>query len=484
MIGDIVNDIQLLKYPKVESFESITSQELIKYIENHMHSFKKKFKTDLKYYIGKNQEITNKKKTDKYNPDNRLTVPYARSFTQIVKGYMYKPGLITYSSQDKVYMEQINEIFKENNEPLKTSELGENQAKYGIGLELIYLDKIMGATLTAIPRFTVIQPEETILIYNMNVEPKLIGAIRYYIVEEDEQENKKIYKAEVYFLNRVEIWRIIEKDQKKEAIDTGEVFENLFKEIPIVTYLNNQEYHADYQPVKPLIDAYDVLMSDSINELQRFASAYLILKDYIFANPNDEQEKARALEDLKTKRVLEFIGGEGGAQFLTKDIPSDFFETVKRSLREDIEYHSHIPDFRSKSFEAASGIAMRFSIFDFENLCGDKQALFEVGLKKRLKLINTILSFKAIDINDIDIKFSRNLPTNIKELVDIFVSLVATNKLSEEDLFKILPKEIIPDLEEALKRAKKMKEENQKMMGFNDAMDQDTEDDNQDNGAT
>jgi SPP1 family phage portal protein len=473
MTGDILNKTKILKYPKVKTFETIDEKSLIKFIDDHRVTFKSKYKTDLDYYIGKNCEIIKKINLDKYNPDNRITVPHSRTFVQIVKGYMYKPGLITYSSQNQGYIERINEIFKINNEPLKSAELGENQSKYGIGIELVYIDSILDESIKAVPRFTSIDPEEIILIYNMDVEPKLIGAIRYFLVEENESEDEKLYKVEVYFMNRVEIWQLKESHNKKEAIQTGEVYDNPFGEIPVIIYLNNQEYHADYSPVKPLIDAYDVLMSDSINEIQRFASAYLILKEYIFANPNDGNEKEHELAKLKTRRVFEFMSGEGGAQFLTKDIPGDFFEIVKKTLREDIEFHSHIPDFRSKSFEAASGVAMRFSIFDFENLCGDKQALFEVGLRKRLQLIDKILKIKAVDTSFVDIKFTRNLPTNVKEWVDIFVALVSTNKISEEDLFKILPKEIIPDLKEALKRAKKMKEENQAMLNFENAMDQD-----------
>jgi len=364
---NIRTDIQLLQYPRYQDFVKASKEDIINLIDGNKQ-FKRKYARNLDYYIGKNTTINKRPNLDPDNPDSRIGVSYSRTFVQIIKGYMYKPGLVTYTSEDQAYLDRLLDIFEKNLEPLKTSELGENQCKYGLGVELLYTSKEDNET---IPRFSSVSPEECIFIFNMEIEAKLIGAIRYYLIEQ--KDAAKTYRVEVYFKDRVEVYTLEESNNNK-TLTFNEDYPNFFGDVPFAFYANNQEYHADYEPLQPLMDAYDVMCSDAINELNRFASAYLILKEYIFSNPNDANEKANELSKLKTRRVLEFMSGEGGAEFLTKDIPSEFFEVIKRTIREDIEYHSHIPDFRSKSFEAKSGVAMEWSLFDFENLCSDKQA--------------------------------------------------------------------------------------------------------------
>ena len=456
MNGDIKVSIKVLEYPKIETMDILTPDQIVKLIEDNQQ-IKNKCCENQDYYIGKNRAIVDKRGFDKDNPDSRVVVPYARTLTQIVKGYMYKPGLITYSSEDQVYINTINEIFDFNDEPLVTAELGESQSKYGLGIEILYVDQ--NEENQTLPRFSSVKPEEIILIYNMAIDPKVIGAIRYYITDKAPDMNMDIYSVEVYYSDRVGTYKLTDTNGKK-SIEFITEYQHFFGEVPVNVYKNNTEMHADYEPIKPLIDAYDIMTSDSINEMNRFASAYLILKDYIFSNPEDGNEKAKELEMLKTRRVLEFMGGNGGAEFLTKDIPSEFFEVVKRTLREDIEYHSHIPDFRGKNFEAKSGVALQWSLLDFENLCGDKQALFEKGLRNRIKLINNFMSIKALEASKIDINFKRNTPADYTTLINTIIQLKTSGLLSDEDLIYMMPAEWVPDPEAALERMNQQKEEN------------------------
>ena len=73
---------------------------------------------------------------------------------------------------------------------------------------------------------------------------------------------------------------------------------------------------GDFEAVQPLIDAYDVLMSDSMNEFDRFAWAYLVLKGFQLSK-ND-------VEDIKFKRVFQNLDEKSAIEFLTKEIPTEF----------------------------------------------------------------------------------------------------------------------------------------------------------------
>jgi SPP1 family phage portal protein len=427
MNGDVKNTIKILDYPKQVEFQNLTDEEIISLIQGNK-SFEIKYQENLDYYISKNRVIGNKRNVDPYNPDSRVTVSNARTMTQTVKGYMYKPGLISYESADEAYMENLQRVFDFNNEPLISSELGENQSKYGLGVELNFID--VDENNAPIVRFTSVKPNECVFVFNHDVVPKLIGAIRYYITKDNEETREKVFNVEVYYLDHVDQYTMVVRENKITlTLDT--TYENFFNEIPFSLYINNNEYHADYEPVKTLVDAYDILTSDSVNEITRFAASYLILKDHIFSNPNDDNEKRLELEKLKTRRVLEFFNGEGGAEFLTKDIPSEFFKTVREALMEDIEKHSHVPDFRGETFQSKSGIAMQWALVDFENLCGDKQAWFEVGLRRRIRLINNFFKIKATDTAQVNIMFERNTPANNNERIQQVVALKQIGLLAD-----------------------------------------------------
>lgn len=487
MQGDVKNTTKLLQYPRMETFDSIDKESLVLIISENI-DFRKKYMDDLSYYIGKNVAINRTKNDDQDNPDSRISVPYSRSMTQIVKGYMYKPGLITYDSKNKGYMDKLQDVFDQNNEELKTSELGEAQAKYGLGVELLYSDN---GEKGAIPKFTNVKPEECIFIFNMEIEPTLIGTIRYYIIKEDKTKSTRTYRVEVYFTDRIEIYEMVEKgftqNKEKEIDIKGKLeitqqlneFPNFYGEIPFVLYRNNQEYHADYQPVKTLVDAYDILMSDSVNELNRFASAYLLLKNFILANADDEAQKKHELEKMKTRRVIELFE-DGNVEFLTKEIPDGFINSLKQALREDIEYHSHIPDFRGKSFEAKSGVAQEWSLFDFENLCGDKQAQFEQGLQRRIQLINNFFGIMGTETDKVNIKFERNKPVSKTEKINNIVLLKSSGLVPDQILLEKLKElEIVDDVDEAMGLMEEQKKKNMEMMPMD--IDEETPEENEEN---
>jgi SPP1 family phage portal protein len=426
--GDITNKTKLLSYPQVGAEDKdvnglIKDTKILKIIENHQ-SFVSKFNSNLNFYIGKNECI--KQKIDDNAPDNEINIPYARTLTHTVKGYMYKPGNITYSLEDDLnqeYFDNLMEIFKANKEPLKNSELGENQSKYGIAFEILYT-KLNGDM--AIPYFEIVNPQEAIPIFDYTIEKNLVACIRYYNVENDSDPKAKekiTYKVEVYYPSTIFNYVIKEvKNVRGEALTTLEFTdqsENFFKDIPINMYLNNQEYMADYEPIQGLLQLLDKLMSGSANEFDKFASAYLIMKNYVLGG--NEEEAGSKLERLKKLRVFE-IGEDGDIKFLVKDIPVAFFQEIKNTIKEDIQRHSFIPDFMDQSFGTASGIAIRYKLIGLENLCSDKEALFREGLERRLNLINNFLKVQndKADISKIEIKFFRNLPEALTDEINNF----------------------------------------------------------------
>jgi len=469
MKTDIKNTFTLYKYPEVDKAfnEYLTILEIEKYITDHEGTFRCKYLANEQYYLGQNIGINKTESHDEYAPCNKIPVPYSRTFVTTIKGYMFKPSLISYDSEDENYLTQLQEIFDYNNEEIKTAEIGEDQGKFGIGIELLFtvpeteISEDNEIELNNIPYFTKIKPYETVLIYQRKLNKPLYCAIRYYEFEKKD-DGSKVFQVEVYYKDRVEEYSMVKDISNKKVITLIQTYPHFFGDVPIVTYVNNDEFQADYEPVQPLIDAYDKLISDGLNEMDRFASAYLVFQNYILANTNDENEARAKLERIKKFRVFE-VTDDGDVRFLTKDIPSEFFNFFKQTIREDIEYHSHIPDFRSAAFTGKSGEAMKYALIDFENLAADKQAQIEKGLQRRIRLINNFLKIKAIESGNVVIKFERNLPSNDTQMIDNVIKLKQNSLLADEDLLALLPVDMVPDVQKALDNLNKQKEENMAM---------------------
>jgi len=483
MKTDIKNTFELYKYPEVDKklTEYLDIKEIEKYITLHETTFRKKYLNNEKYYLGQNIGINQVETHDEYAPGNKITIPYARTFVTTIKGYMFKPSLIGYDSDDEAYLEKLTEIFDLNDEGIKTAEIGEDQSKYGIGIELLFtvpkeelIDNEL--SLNNIPYFVKVKPYEVQLIYQRKLNKPLYCAIRYYELEKKDNVTK--YQVEVYYRDHVEEYLMVKDLDGKKTITFIEDYPHVFNDVPFVTYYNNDECQADYEPVQPLIDAYDKLMSDGLNEMDRFASAYLILQNYILANTNDDNEARMKLERIKKFRVFE-VTDDGDVKFLTKDIPSEFFNFFKQTIREDIEYHSHIPDFRSAAFTGKSGEAMKYALIDFENLAADKQAQIEKGLQRRITLLNNFMKVKAIQAGQVTIKFERNLPSNDTQQIDNIVKLKQNKLLADEDLIPLIPIDMVSDPDKALANLNKEKEENIAMFNLDQGMDETDKEENQ-----
>lgn len=454
MLSNIKPSKHIIEYPvkKLLPYERLTEQDIIKYIVGQF-SRARKYEENLDYYMGRNKAIVNKESVDENAPDNRLVAPYARTMTQIVKGYMGKPQNISYHSEDDIYLDEIKDIFDENDEPLQTARIIEDQSRYGVAFEMLYTSEEDGR---AIPELIICNPQSIIPIFEKNYDDSLSCFIKFTQNPQIGDE-LKTYSVEVGYSDVVQIFTMIDQGNNSFVLTEDGEMQHFFGDVPLVIYKNNSEYLADYEPVKTLIDSYDLLLSTSMNESERFASAYLILKNVILADSKDPSQQKVMLERIKQSRIFS-VSNDGDVQFLTKDIPTAFIDSMRQALREDIQYHSHIPDFRDQAFRAQSGEAQKWALFDFENLCSDKEAYIREGLEERLELISTFLSFGVIESEDkIFIKFERNVPSNDTIQIDNVIKIKNARLLSDKDLLELLPKDMIGDIEEKLKNLEEQK---------------------------
>lgn len=354
------------------------------------------------YYEGRNK-IAGRVKKDLQKPNNKVISGYGSYIVDLMQGmFVGKP--ITYTSTEEEYLEELQSVFNINDEQDENSELAKIAGIKGVVYEIVYTDE------NADIRFDEIDPASIIVIYNTSISPKMIGAIRLFTINDIEGAGSKNY-AEVYTDNYV----ITFLEDGGNYIETGRV-SHPFRQVPVIEYLNNDEFTGDFERVISYIDAYDKTVSDSTNDFEEFTDAFLVLNGMQGTTEED------ALK-LKENRILLTDGEKQGAYWLVKELNDTALENHKNRLNADIHKFSKIPDMSDESFSGnASGVALEHKLLALEQVLSNKERKFKKGLQKRIKLITTILNLKGnkqYNFEDISISFTRNKPVNIKEAVEI-----------------------------------------------------------------
>lgn len=425
----------------------LTDKEIVTIVDDYKKNTVPEVELKNEYSKGNNPSILSRK-LPTTAPNNQVPVPYARRIVSLISSYMFLPGLITYNSEDQGYLEALQEIFELNEEPLENYRLGWQTTVHGLGYEMFY-NEGEGETQTAIdgqpafegtvPRFEKVPVEETIPIYNFDIVPKLQAFIRFYTTEADGTEHIQVYYGDVK----------IDYERKKDQsllLKVGEQPHG-YDRPPLVVYENNEDLMGDFAAVVPLIDSYDVLMSDSMNEFDRFAQAYLVAKGFTVTSED--------MDKLKHKRTFSLMSKDDSIEFLTKPIEVAFIEFITNLLRAEIHRGSGIPnldDFKWGS--GASGETIDKFIYLMELFTGIKEANFKRGLKQRIEMLTAYKNLSG-DPADIEIVMNRNDPDKSMLLADLFTKY--SGHVSEQTLLENFA-DFVKDAEEEMARLKKEKD--------------------------
>lgn len=403
----------IIRKSTIEKLKAADHKELLGIIESFEKLEGPLHKIEENYYDGQNTSILNRKISDDKNvPNNKIPVSYGKKIIKTVAGYMYKPGNVVTTLNDESQDEILKDIYKWNNEETKTSICGSFQGVNGLSFELHYYE-YDAVTNELYPRFTFVKASEGIPIYNYDIEPQLICFIRHYM------RNDECY-YEVYYDDVIQYYK---SDKRTgELVSTAEDKKNEYNQVPVVVYKNNEFQSSDISIIKPLIDAYDVLMSDSMNEFDRFSFAYLLLVE-MDVSPDDAKE-------IKSKRMFTNLPSPDAVKFLTKDIPTPFITFMSDLMRKEIHKQSFIPDVDEISFSGGtSGVTIDKWVYMMEYTAADKEAYMKQGLTKRLEL------FEALGVISLDggyeFTFKRNLPSSDRANAEIYNMLYGKGVMTE-----------------------------------------------------
>ena len=344
-----------------------TPEEVTPVIESYINDFegssqRRKMALGVDYYRSENTEIMNRRKLiylenedghpiemdDPYKANNKLPAGYFKILVDQKINYLLG-NPINIETDDQ---EELDEVLPDGWQT-KIKKAGKEASKKALGWLQVYVDEEGEFGLKNVPS------EQIIPVYKADNNDVLEMVIRYYKVTTLNEDNEAIR------VNRVEVWddemvtyyqendktglyRLIEPERMQQIfgkpyqnpkyhfqqeIRYGERLEETeglaWGEVPFIPIYNNDEGDYDLQPVKPFIDAYDIVNSDFVNNLEDFQDIYWILKGY------QGENVSKFLEQVKRYKALK-VAADGEAKAESVDIPHEAREKAKQGLERDI----------------------------------------------------------------------------------------------------------------------------------------------------
>ena len=390
----------------------------------------------LKNYYGGMHAIVSAAK-DPGKPDNRLVCNFCKNITDSTVGYfMGKP--ITYSSDDGDLLRAVRDLFSYNDEEYVNSRLSKDLSVFGRAYELLYYDEDRRI------RFVPLDPTTVIPVYADTPGGELIAAIR--LLREEDEAAIGLYTVEVYDEHFVWIYRYSTVDG---VVELSRKLPHYFGQVPINPYRNNSDGTGDFEPVLSLVDAYNTLQSESVNDFELFADSYLAISGMGGTDASD-------LEALRRNRVLLLDEG-GDAKWLTKTVNDAYIENLKDRIAKDIYRFSGSVDMSDGilSGQEVSGVAMRFRLLNFENRVSVTERHFKRGLQRRLELVCALWALLGAryDYRSVTAVFTRNVPESPSEDAEYLGRL--SEIVSRKTLLERVP--FVEDVDGELNRLKEEK---------------------------
>lgn len=403
-----------------------TPQLAVKYILKHSLE-NDRFERLYDYYIG-NHDILSRPK-DKRAANNRLVCNHAKYITDCTTGY-FMGTPVKYSSLKGRDISPLTEALIRCDSATQDVDLSRLSSIFGVAYEMLY----MSGGRTPEIRLASLDPRQAFVVYEDTVEQQPLFGV-YYMPLYNENGFKSGYRCylcdsssttEFFTTTSFAITKILPK------------YDHYFGGVPIIEYYNNGDVQGDFEQVTTLIDAYNILQSDRVNDKEQFVDSILLIKGQILGDsPDEESETYRAIKELGVMT----IDDSGDAKWLTRQFDESSVDILRKSIENDIHKFSGVPCMNDESFSGnTSGVAMKYKLLAFRQMTKIKERYFAEGLKIRLSLMANALSVMGqgrIDTGDIEIIFSHTLPENETEIAQT-VSLLK-DIVPSEQLIKLLP---------------------------------------------
>lgn len=363
------------------------------------------------YYNGEHSILTRTKRI-KSNANNKLVINHAKDIIDFFQGYVFSKPITYYNLDDSIL-----DYYTTIDEDSHNTELALDMCIYGKAYELVYLDEENGKLL---PQLAVLNPKDTFVVYDTSYKQRPMFGITYYANRNIENEIVD-YTVMCYTEDFILSYKTNGNTLKDSPLTLVDIEEHYFNKVPILRVTNNKQEKGDFEGVITLIDAYNKLESDRINDKEQFVQSLLLLTNSSLGD--DMEERSEVAQWIRDEGIIE-LESDANAIFLNKQLSESDVEILSNKILKDIYRMARVPNMSDENFAGnASGVAMAYKLLGTDQVGLTKERHFKKLLRDRLSLItqaNGILTGNTTDILKVDIHMDRNIPrdldTSIKEL--------------------------------------------------------------------
>ncbi len=364
-------------------------------------------------------------------PNNRLAHGYARYIVTVASSYLVG-GAVRYDSDERKRgaLDGLLSAYRAADIASVDIELAKNASLYGRGVEYVYIDRAAQA------RSVSLDPRAAFVAYSDDAEKRpLFGVLFQPLTDIDGA--PRGWEATVCTERETLLYR----SDKFSSLLMGAPCarqRHYFGRVPMIEYWNNDDCESDLKGVLSLMDAYDVLESDRVNDHEQLVNALLVI--YGARIETDSRGRSPA-QQLRQDKLLYLPDREAGAQYLSRPDGGGDLETLRAALSRDIHKFSMIPDLTDDDFrDNVSGVALKYKLLPLEQLCRVKERWFREALRERLRCYAAFLAVKGgreFDPHRVRMTFSRALPVDELEAAQTVKTL--ENIVPKEELAAHLP---------------------------------------------
>ena len=449
-------------YPRADferwEAEGVNTKDLIILVNKHRTNLLPALDKCFRYYEGYHA-IDGRTRREPDAPNNKPVCNHAKDIADTSSGYFIGSPVSYGKATDGADLRGILQAFDTANVDDADQENSLNLAITGRAYDYTYVKEglVELQVMSLDPRNVFVVRDETI-------QHDELFAVYYYYKDNTEKANIVTAGSRQQGPRLVLTLMTADRIYTFEGVDTDiklvDTQTHNLGAVPVTEYRNNKLCIGDFEQQIGLIDAYNNLMADRVNDKAQFIDAILVIYGALLGD--DEEETDKAWNELKKKKLLELPQDGARAEYLTRTFDETSVETLRKALKEDIYTFSHVPNLTDSNFAGnSSGVAMGYKLLGLEMLTRIKEKYYRIGLKKRISMFCYFLALRKQHIAPADVTptFSRSLPHNLLELSQIVNNL--SGSVSKQTLLSLLPFVEDPDLEikavneeseEALKR--------------------------------
>ena len=287
------------------------------------------------YYRG--EQPVNKGEAVRGRPNNLLRAPFPRYITEVHTGYFLGiPPALAYG--EAAAGERYAALSRDLDLPHLYFDLGRDLSICGAGFALVWAER-SGV------RVCRCDPCDCFAIRSGDAGAPLLAAVRLLAGGKGETRGV-LYTAE----------RLIPFVWDGTGVTLGTAEENLLHTIPLLSFYNNCQGMGDFEMVTGLVDAYNVLLSGALDDMQSVANAFLALYGMQGTTQKD-------IDNANRTRILSLSEG-GRAEFVVKNLNHEALGQLETNLRRSILQLSMTPDLCDEHFAGnSSGVALQYKLW-------------------------------------------------------------------------------------------------------------------------